>query len=48
MNNLGDMPEMFKAKQVAEIILVSTSQVYKLISSGELPSVQFRRSVRVR
>lgn len=48
MNNLDDLPEMFKAKQVAEIILVSTSQVYKLISTGKLPAEHFGRSVRVR
>ena len=40
--------KLLKANDVAEVLNISSAYVYKLISTGELPSVHIGRSVRVR
>ena len=40
--------KLLKANDVAKLLNISTAYAYKLISTGELPSVHLGRSVRVR
>ena len=40
--------KLFKAAEVAEILNVSRSLVYRLMQTGEIPIVRVNRSVRVR
>jgi excisionase family DNA binding protein len=40
--------KLLKATEVAEILDVSRSFAYRLLKQGEIPSVRFGRSVRVR
>ena len=40
--------KLLKGTQVAEILNISRSAAYNLIQRGNLPSVRFGRSVRVR
>ena len=39
---------LLRAKDVAKILDISESYAYRLFQSGEIPSVHFNRSVRVR
>lgn len=38
----------YRIEEVAHILTVSRSTVYRLIEEGELPVVRIRRSVRIR
>ncbi len=40
-------PVLLRAEEVAKILNVSISLVYKLIEAGSLPSVQINSSVRI-
>lgn len=42
------MQQLMKAKQVAEHLSISRSKAYGLMRSGEIPTVKFGKSVRVR
>ena len=49
--NLNKRPSnnnLLKAKEVADLLSVSRSFAYSLMQSGQLPTVQLGRSVRVR
>ena len=49
--NLSKRPSLgilLKAEEVAELLSVSRSFAYALMQSGQLPTVQIGRSVRVR
>ena len=46
--NLSYPEKLLKAKEVAEILQVSRSQAYRLMSQGEIPTVHVGNSVRVR
>ena len=39
---------LLKASQVAEILNIGLSKTYQLLKKGEIPSVRFNRTVRVR
>ena len=40
-------PIMLRASQVAVLLGLSRSEVYRLIERGDIPAVRFGRSVRV-
>lgn len=42
-----NVPIMFNPRDTAKILSISRSQVYQLLRSGELESVQIRRSRRI-
>jgi excisionase family DNA binding protein len=39
---------LLKAEQVAEILNIGLSKAYQLMQTGEIPTIRFNRSVRVR
>lgn len=43
-----DMDTLYKGEDVAKVLKISRSCAYALMKSGELPTVRFRRLVRVR
>jgi excisionase family DNA binding protein len=40
--------KLLKAAEVAEILRISRSKVYRFMKTGDLPSVRMDRTVRVR
>ena len=48
LNNRPSNIKLLKAKEVADLLSVSRSFAYSLMKSGQLPTVQLGRSVRVR
>jgi len=49
MNTETQLPtRLLKAAEVADILRASISNVYKRMATGEIPTVKFGRSVRVR
>jgi excisionase family DNA binding protein len=46
--NVEDLPYMLRVCEVAAILKISESKVYAMIASGELPSLTFGRSRRVK
>ena len=48
LNQIPNMGRLLRPNDVAEILSVSKSYVYKLIRDGAIPSIQIGRSVRVR
>ena len=48
-NNFDQMPKrLLNSRDVAEILRISTSKVYKLMRCGELPAVHIGKSIRVK
>jgi excisionase family DNA binding protein len=43
-----ELPYMLRVGEVARILMISESKVYAMIASGELPSITFGRSRRVK
>lgn len=41
------VPVMLRPREVADLLSLSRSEVYRLIDRGAIPSVRFGRSVRV-
>ena len=41
-------PQLLNAREVSQILRLSPSTVYQLLQRGDIPSVHFGRSVRVR
>lgn len=41
-------PTLLSVSDVVSILRISRSQVYKLISEGEIPAVYIRRTIRVK
>ena len=48
LNQIPNIGRLLRPNDVAEILSVSKSYVYKLIRDGAIPSIQIGRSVRVR
>ena len=48
LNHKSIFVRLLRPNDVAEILSVSKSYVYKLIRDGTIPSIQIGRSVRVR
>lgn len=42
------IPKLLRSEEVAEILNISESLAYKLMKNGDIPTVRFGRSVRVR
>lgn len=42
-----EVGEFLKVREVAELLRVPESTVYRLISSGDLPSLRLKRTIRV-
>ncbi len=40
-------PQLLRAEEVAQVLSISRSKVFQMITAGELPVVRFGRSVRV-
>ena len=40
--------KLLKAAEVASVLNISISQVYRLMQTGEIPTVRMNRSVRIR
>ena len=48
-NNFDQMPKrLLNSRDVAEILQISTSKVYKLMRCGELAAVHIGKSIRVK
>jgi excisionase family DNA binding protein len=43
-----DAPVFLKGPQVARLLNISRAHAYRLIARGEIPSLRFNRTVRVR
>ena len=48
LNKRTNIGKLLRAQDVAELLSVSRSFAYALMQSGQLPTVQLGRSVRVR
>ena len=48
LNKRTSIGKLLKAEEIAELLSLSRSYVYKLIRDGTIPSIQIGRSVRVR
>ena len=46
--DLDTFPRLLTAREISQILHLSHSTVYQLLQRGDLPSVRFGRSVRVR
>ena len=46
--NQIDRPVLLRISEVARMMSISRSQAYQLVHLGELPSVRFLNSIRVR
>ena len=48
-NKFDQMPtRLLNSKDVAEVLRISSSKVYKLMRCGELPAVHIGKSIRVK
>lgn len=47
MTAAGALPAVLKVEEVAAILRIGRNQAYRLVGSGELPSIRVGRSVRV-
>ncbi len=45
---MDEKEELLTPHQVAELLKLSPSYIYKIIRTGEMPALRFGRSVRVR
>ena len=48
LQNSIDPEKLLKAQEVAKILQISRSLAYRLMQHGEIPSVRFHQSIRVR
>jgi len=47
INTHGNSNQLLKAEQVAERLRISRALAYRLMQTGEIPTVRFSRTVRV-
>ena len=48
MNQQPQNPKFLKCSQIANVLNISAAAVYRLVREGQLPSVRFNKTVRVK